>query len=157
MDKATKRIASEIKRFRDDPPPYVRDLHVDESNSLVLFFLIDGPADTPFESGEYVMQIDLPKEYPWKAPHLKFLTPNGRFLVNKSICVAGVTSQHANDWTPQQTLMTILVSIISFMTEDSDLHLGAERSTDSEKRRLASISKNYNIRHGYDKMFESSI
>lgn len=154
MDKATKRMASEIKRFRDDPPPFVRKLYVDELNSHLLFFLIDGPVETPFESGEYVMQMNLPPEYPFKAPQLKFLTPNGRFTVNKSVCIAGVSAHHESEWSCQQNIMTMLIGVISFMTEDIHSHVGAERTTRAEKRRLAENSKDYNVRHGYAKMFE---
>lgn len=34
------------------------------------------------------ISIVLPTEYPIKPPHLFFITPNGRFQVNRKICLS---------------------------------------------------------------------
>ena len=34
------------------------------------------------------VQLKLPKEYPMKPPAIKMLTPNGRFQVNRRLCLS---------------------------------------------------------------------
>ena len=46
-----------------------------------------------YQGGLYHGKIIFPIEYPNKAPKLIFITPNGRFDVNKEICLS-FTSFH---------------------------------------------------------------
>lgn len=33
-----------------------------------------GPGDTPYEGGEYIVDVDVPHDYPFKPPKMKFIT-----------------------------------------------------------------------------------
>ena len=87
-------------------------------------FTIRGPPDTDFEGGIYHGRISLPPEYPLKPPSIFLLTvrphqfsllvaspfcltqahppscilqPNGRFEVNKRICLS-MSDYHPETW-----------------------------------------------------------
>ncbi len=154
MCKAIKRVAKELKKFKEDPPPFVRAVHMDESTSKDFHFLIDGPNNTSHEGGQFVLAMVIPDEYPFCPPKFKMLTPNGRFQQNDWICISGVSSHHSYDWSCSQNFGSVLVSIVSFMIDENPgLHAGMEQSSDDEKKRLASTSRAYNTRNKYDDMF----
>lgn len=44
-----------------------------------------GPPGTEFEGGLYHFRLLLPAEYPFRAPSLMCLTPNGRFELNTKV------------------------------------------------------------------------
>lgn len=62
-------------------------------------FTIRGPKGTEFEGGVYHGRILLPTEYPLKPPDIIFSTPNGRFQVEKKICLT-ISSHHPESWQP---------------------------------------------------------
>lgn len=47
---------------------------VDESNCFEWYALIPGPVDSPYEGGLFCLHIELPKQYPFRAPKIKFQT-----------------------------------------------------------------------------------
>lgn len=154
MARAFKRISSELKKFREDPPPFVRKVHVDDKNCHQFHFLVDGPSASPFEGGEYVLNMVIPAEYPFAAPRFKMLTPNGRFAPGSWICISGASSHHPENWSPSQNFCSLLVSIISFMLdENAGHHVGSVASTAQHKQHLAGESRLFNTRQGFDKFF----
>lgn len=62
-------------------------------------FTIRGPPGTEFDGGLYHGRIVLPHEYPFKPPAIMLLTPNGRFEINKKICLS-ISSYHPETWLP---------------------------------------------------------
>jgi len=82
-------------------------------------FTIRGQKGSDFEGGLYHGRIVLPPEYPFKPPHISFLTvctnsshtfiilvvlmyslkPNGRFEVGKKICLS-ISAYHPEEWQP---------------------------------------------------------
>jgi ubiquitin-protein ligase len=48
--------------------------------------MIEGPDDTPYVGGRFILQMLLPPDYPMKPPSLIMLTPTGRFAVGEKIC-----------------------------------------------------------------------
>lgn len=149
------RIAKELKRFRQDPPPHVLKAHVRDSDQRVLHFLVAGPAGSDFEGGQYVVRMDLPETYPFAAPLFKFMTPNGRFKAGSHVCISGLSGHHMESWTPMQNFTSILVGIVSFMLELPQGELGAEVASSNTMARLARDSAAWNSQHGYDSMFDS--
>ena len=157
--KAAKRIQRELTDFKTSPPPFVPKMAVDETNMRHLYFLIEGPTDSPFAGGEYVLRVELPNDYPMSAPVLRMMTPSGRFVVDKSICTT-FTHYHPELWSPTYNFTNIMVSFVSFML-DTLAHdggaatgVGSMHSSDDDKRSLALESKDWNKKHGYYAKFE---
>ncbi|KAG5929958.1 hypothetical protein E4U42_003612 [Claviceps africana] len=71
---------------------------------------ITGPPDTPYAGGTFVIKIDIPDNYPFKSPSMKFETkiwhPNVSSQTG-AICLDTLGS----GWSPVQTIKTALLSI----------------------------------------------
>lgn len=74
-------------------------------------FTVRGPDDTPFAGGIYHGRILLPTEYPFKPPSIILLTPNGRFEVNKKICLS-ISAYHPEYWRPSWSSVCIVYCVI---------------------------------------------
>ncbi|KAG9004407.1 hypothetical protein FRB90_010931 [Tulasnella sp. 427] len=81
-DPAVKRIMSEARELRQDDSTEYSAGPLEE-DIFEWHCTIRGPADTEFQGGLYHCRISLPSEYPFKAPSIMVLTPNGRFELNK--------------------------------------------------------------------------
>ena len=154
--KAAKRIQRELTDFKMSPPPFVPKMAVDEVNMRHLYFLIEGPSDSPYIGGEYVLRVELPNDYPMSAPVLRMLTPSGRFEVDKAICTT-FTHFHPESWSPTYNFTNILVSFVSFMLETQGqgmaLSIGGTFATEDAKKEFALASKKWNMQKGYDAKF----
>lgn len=117
-----------------------------------------------FFAGEYLFEIILSPRYPLSPPDFFFLTPNGRFKVNSSICFSN-SSYHPDSWSPSWTIRHMLIGLLSFFleegksedgTEISELEIKKERnfstgvghisrSTSQQIKDFAAQSKAYNL------------
>jgi ubiquitin-protein ligase len=106
-----------------------------------------GPKESAYEEGAYAISIIIPKEYPNRPPHMKFITkiyhPN--IGSDGSICLDILK----DNWRPIYTLRTILMSIISLLSDpnpDSPLNGEAAKafkdslkSTDARRKYLKKV------------------
>jgi ubiquitin-conjugating enzyme E2 J2 len=99
------------------------------------YYLIFGLKDCLYEDGFYMGRIIFPKEYPMKPPGIEMITPNGRFAVNKRICMS-MSDYHPETWNPAWHTETIIVGLISFMLSE-ERTTGCVNSTDEQKRAFA--------------------
>ena len=74
-----------------------------------------GPHDSSYENGIFKMLIRFNDEYPVKAPSIKFLTPmfHPNIYRDGKICIDILQGE----WSPSQTVQTILLSIMSLLTD----------------------------------------
>lgn len=78
----------------------------DESQMLDFFVKFDGPADTPYEGGQWKVHVTLPPEYPYKSPSIGF--KNRLFHPNVddhsgSVCLDVINQT----WSPMYNLVNI--------------------------------------------------
>ena len=95
---AVRRIMKEIAELNANPSELFVCAAL-EDNIFEWHFTIFPPADTDFAGGRFHGKIMLPTDYPFKAPDIYFFTPNGRFELNKKICLS-VTGYHQETWSP---------------------------------------------------------
>lgn len=73
-----------------------------------------GPKDTVYEGGTFIVDIEIPGDYPFKPPKMKFLTklwhPNVSSQTG-AICLDILK----NEWTPALTIRTALISLQALM------------------------------------------
>merc|ERR1712159_560605 len=124
------RLTSELKAFRADPPPLAPLVHVSEKDILDWHILLEGPPSSPYEGGWYVMRIKFTPAYPYEAPAVMMLTPNGRFAENQSVCT---TESLQESWNPAWNATTLTIWFLSFMTTKEHTIFGV-RTTDEQKR-----------------------
>ena len=102
-----KRISGEIKNFNKNKPDNIT-IYPNPDNILEIYFLIVGEEYSAFKDGEYICKLKHDPQYPLKAPDYYVLTPNGRFEINKKICLTN-SAYHQSSWAPAAwNLLTLL-------------------------------------------------
>lgn len=110
-----------------------------DDNMFEWHFTIRGPEDSDFAGGIYHGKIHLPNDYPFKPPDILLLTPNGRFEINKKICLS-MSGYHPENWQPCWSLRTVLVAMRAFMPTPGAGAIGALDYPPPARRRLAKQS-----------------
>ena len=111
---ALRRINKEIVDLKSDPPsncsagPIGSDIYQWEA-------VILGPEDSPYTGGVFKFRIQFPVDYPFKPPHIQFLTKIYHPNINSSgmICLDILKGQ----WSPALTISKVLLSICSLLTD----------------------------------------
>ncbi|KTF84857.1 hypothetical protein cypCar_00024323 [Cyprinus carpio] len=83
-------------------------------------FVIRGPEKTPYKGGYYHGKLIFPQEFPFKPPGIYMLTPNGRFMCNRRLCLS-ISDFHPDTWNPAWSVSTILTALLSFMKRQLSL------------------------------------
>ena len=144
-----KRISKEIIMYKKDNFKFPNlILRYKEDDLLKWYFIVYDLKDTVFENGVYFGKISLPNEYPLRPPDFVFITPNGRFQVDKKICTT-FSGYHQETYTSTWNILTMMEGMISFMTDnDPDRGVGSVESTLEEKKSLANSSLDWNLKNG---------
>jgi ubiquitin-protein ligase len=142
-----KRINGDFKKFTEENPSHF-DVYPNPENILEIYFLLVGREKTNYEGGLYIGKIVHSPEYPRKAPDYYVYTPNGRFEINKKICLTN-SAYHQADWAPAAwNLITLLEGFASVwhsdIPEDKVGISHISNTSSSELKRLAQESINFN-------------
>ncbi|KAK2716885.1 hypothetical protein QYM36_007134 [Artemia franciscana] len=138
-------IQRDLANFKKDPVPHI-EVELLDSNILECHFIFKGTENSLYAGGYYHGKIVFPRNYPSKPPAIYMITPNGRFPVNRSICLVSISHEHPSEWWPKRTLSSMLVSIFSFMLDyDNWIHLGGLRTSKTEKKKFAAASLEFNL------------
>lgn len=140
----TKRVTRDLQLIKKKPIDNVK-IYVSDNDLSKWYFKFNGDNDTSYKNGEYIGLITLPKEYPFKAPTFKMLTPSGRFEINKTICMSN-SHFHPEEWSPMWTLSQLLIGFVSLFDDDLESHIGIShiKTTPEKKKKMAIKSKEYN-------------
>eukprot|EP00088_Acartia_fossae_P064368 TRINITY_DN791_c0_g1_i1.p1 TRINITY_DN791_c0_g1~~TRINITY_DN791_c0_g1_i1.p1 ORF type:complete len:218 (-),score=12.42 TRINITY_DN791_c0_g1_i1:551-1204(-) len=139
---AVSRLRQDYIKIKKDPVPYIVAEPL-PSNLLVWHYVVTGPEDSPYKGGMYHGKLVFPREFPFKPPSIYMITPNGRFEINKRLCLS-ISDYHPDTWNPSWSVSTILTGLLSFMLETTPT-LGSIESPDREKRKLAFNSVEHNL------------
>jgi ubiquitin-protein ligase len=146
---AFKRINKDYEHFQKENPSFV-DILPNKDNILEIYFLLFGEIGTPYEGGQYIGKIVHSPEYPLKAPDYYMLTPNGRFEINKRICLTN-SSFHPETWAPVWNLVALLQGLNSVWhsnIKEDKIGVGHIYDNPIDKLKLyADSSIKYNIEH----------
>ncbi|KAL8943793.1 MAG: hypothetical protein Q9211_000836 [Gyalolechia sp. 1 TL-2023] len=136
-----KRILKEATELRNNPDTtlYAAPL---ESNLFEWHFTLQGPPSTPYASGIYHGRIILPPTYPLRPPSFRFLTPSGRFEVNREICLS-ISGHHEETWQPAWGIRTALWALRAFMEGGAKGQVGGMEMGEEERKRLAAESRSW--------------
>jgi len=108
------------------------------------FFLIRGPDDSDYKNGWYLGKLVLSENYPTTPVDFYMLTPNGRFLTDKKICLT-ISSFHSDQWSPIWSIQKILGAFLTIMTSDFDTGISHIKETPYERKLKAEHSLKFNI------------
>ncbi|KAF9216654.1 hypothetical protein BGZ59_008687 [Podila verticillata] len=126
--------SSAVKRIMQEARELVQEPSTDFSASPL------EAKDTEFEGGLYHGRILLPNNYPFAPPSLMFLTPNGRFELNKKVCLS-ITGYHPEYWQPAWGIRTVLVAVMGFLPTESKGAIGGLDTSVEARKALALRSK----------------
>ncbi|KAK9454668.1 ubiquitin-conjugating enzyme/RWD-like protein [Dipodascopsis uninucleata] len=134
-----RRIAKEMADVRADPQSGIRLEFVSESDISHLNGYFMGPPGTPYEGGLYKVDIDIPADYPFKPPKMKFETKV--YHPNISSQTGAICLDILKDtWSPVLTLKASLISLQSLLT-----------SPEPNNPQDAEVAKHYlSDRNGFD-------
>ncbi|KAK1990255.1 ubiquitin-conjugating enzyme [Colletotrichum falcatum] len=115
---ASKRIAKELTEITASPPEGMTISLARDADLHTWHVTIAGPENSPYAGGRFAVVVDLPREYPFKAPVVKFATriyhPN---ITNDSagnICMGMLKSEN---WKPATKLAAVLEALRSLLAE----------------------------------------
>ncbi|TGZ72942.1 hypothetical protein CRM22_001785 [Opisthorchis felineus] len=118
------RITKDLRTIYSDPAPGIV-VAPDEADLTKVHALITGPFDTPYEGGFFLFLIRFPPEYPLKPPRVKLMTTgngtvrfNPNLYKNGKVCLSILGTWTGPEWTPAQSLWSVLVSIQSLMNDE---------------------------------------
>ncbi|RMZ77689.1 hypothetical protein DV738_g4319, partial [Chaetothyriales sp. CBS 135597] len=107
------------------------------------FTLLGPPSPSPYAGGLYHGRITLPPQYPLKPPNFRFLTPSGRFEVNREICLS-ISGFHEETWMPAWGIRTALTALRTFMAEQGTAgQVGGLEASVEVRRRMAEQSRDW--------------
>lgn len=142
------RILNELKKIKESPPGNcsagpVSDDDIDHWNGTII-----GPSDSPFEGGIFKVEISFPKEYPYKAPYIKFLTPIYHPNVDKNgmICLDILKGQ----WSPALDITKVLISLCSLLVDpnpDDPLWTEPANLIRSNPEEYARVAREWTVEH----------
>lgn len=138
---AVRRITRELKEIDESPSKHWTASPVADD----LFewqFAVRGPPGTDFEGGIYTGRLVLPVNYPFAPPSITMLTPNGRWEINKKICLSN-TSYHAELWQPAWGIRTMMEALRSHFPVPGDGAIGAIDWPSDLRKRLAKESLDF--------------
>ena len=144
---ALKRITADIQNIKrsnlEQENIYVS---VNDDNLFNFQALIIGPEtkDSPYQYGFYLFDIDVPKNYPFEPPKVKFMTLDGKTRFNPNlykcgkVCLSVLNTWSGPGWTSAHTLTSVLVVLQSLLHEHPIQNEPGYEKEDGIK------SKNYN-------------
>ncbi|KHJ34968.1 putative ubiquitin conjugating enzyme [Erysiphe necator] len=110
-----RRIAKELIDIQEDAESNIHAQPVDGADYTHLEASFTGPPDTPYEGGTYIVDIKIPNEYPFRPPHMRFITkiwhPNISSQTG-AICLDTLGSA----WSPVLTIKSALLSLQSLLS-----------------------------------------
>ncbi|KMP07677.1 ubiquitin-conjugating enzyme E2 N [Coccidioides immitis RMSCC 2394] len=104
-----KRIAKELGELTKAPPPGIQVSLADEADLYKWEIHMQGPDDSPYKGGTFVLNLVLPPEYPFKPPTVSFTTkiyhPNVTNDGKGTVCLEML---RADEWKPSTKLQSVL-------------------------------------------------
>ncbi|PQE28373.1 ubiquitin-conjugating enzyme protein [Rutstroemia sp. NJR-2017a BBW] len=137
-----KRIMKEAAELSNSPSPDYTASPASDTNLFDWHFTLRGPPSSPFADGIYHGRIVLPPQYPLRPPSFRFLTPSGRFEVNREICLS-ISGHHEETWQPAWGIRTALVALRAFMESNPAGQLGGVDASESVRKRMAGESRGW--------------
>ncbi|GFF83690.1 ubiquitin-conjugating enzyme E2 J1 [Aspergillus udagawae] len=138
-----RRLLKEASELASHPSPHFTAHPVSDSNLYDWHFTLAGPPPpSPYAGGIYHGRIVLPPTYPLRPPSFRFLTPSGRFEVNREICLS-ISGHHEETWQPAWGIRTALLALRTFMDADAKGQVGGLDVDVSVRRQYAAESRGW--------------
>ncbi|CAG8903589.1 unnamed protein product [Penicillium egyptiacum] len=144
---SARRLLKESSDLHKNPSPYFTAAPISDTNLHDWHFTLAGPpSPSPYAQGLYHGRITFPATYPLRPPSFRFLTPSGRFEVNREICLS-ISGHHEETWQPAWGVRTALLGIRSeIFSSESQGQVGGMEGSDELRREYARLSLEWSCR-----------
>ena len=109
---ADSRIEREIEEIYLDPPDNVSAGPIKDDDKYHWEAVITGPEETDYKDGVFLLDITIPKEYPYKTPHCVFKTKIWHPNIDPDSGEICITILKNENWNPSMTISNVLLSIM---------------------------------------------
>jgi ubiquitin-protein ligase len=141
-----KRLGKEIQLYQKDNFIFPNLILKPTDELSVWYFIVYDLKDTEYEEGIYLGKVLIPAKYPLSPPDFQFLTPSGRFDINKKLCTS-FSGYHKELYSASWNISAMCCGLISFLTDDSSKEaskgIGSINSTSEYKKKIAKESRDY--------------
>ena len=103
-----------LQRITTNPTPGI-SAHLKEENLYEWEAAIEGPSDSPYEGGTFLLDMIFSEDYPFKPPKVTFRTKVYHCNINSEGWISLDTLYE--NWTPVFTVDKLLLSIQALLTE----------------------------------------
>ena len=133
-NRKTKRILSELKELEKSYDLFSNKgvhYHYNEENINIIYIMIIGSKDTPYENGFYFFKLEYPDNYPMTPPKMNYCTQgilplplygknensyfnvrfNPNLYTNEKICLSMLNTWMGPGWVPTNTITNIIFNI----------------------------------------------
>ncbi|CDU23274.1 probable UBC5-E2 ubiquitin-conjugating enzyme [Sporisorium scitamineum] len=112
---SSKRIGKELADLTKEPVDGIT-VEPKEDNIYKWTAKLQGPANSPYAGGTFLVDMDFPIEYPFKSPKVRFNTRIYHPNIDEggNLCVGIIKSEA---WKPSTKAVTILLSILQLLEE----------------------------------------
>lgn len=138
------RLMKELKVIKGSPEMFI---DVDDNNMKTFEVMFFGPPDSCFENGVFVFEFNMPDNYPFDVPKVKFITGgliNARIHPNLykegKVCLSILNTWGSNEWSPLLTIEKIILTIKGLLDNNPIAH---EPSFEKSKDKGYSIYSQY--------------
>jgi len=139
-----KRINNEIKKLIASKEELEKQgifVSVDEDNIKVIYVVIFGAEQTPYEFCPFFFKLEIPETYPHTSPKGTFITSDGQtrfnpnLYVNGKICLSILGTWQGPGWSSIMNITTVIMSILGLVMNEYPLinEPGYETSSEIEK------------------------
>lgn len=151
---ALKRILKEYRDIITDPRPGVFAF-MSADNNRFWKLVIQGPEDSPYAGGFFMLSVQFPETYPFKPPTVRFVTPVYHCNINGdgNICLDVLK----NSWSPALTaskVATTLQLLLEHPNPDDALDAFKAQVYLTEKDRYLKEAKDFTARHASKSLAE---
>ena len=110
---ATKRIQKELQDIIEEP-----DLQLNLVGDSMNKFAgqIYGPPGTPYEGGTYQLSFEIPSNYPFSPPKVKFITKVWHPNISSETGAICLEFLKGGTWSPSLTLRTVMLSFQALLS-----------------------------------------
>ncbi|CAM9220216.1 unnamed protein product [Ectocarpus fasciculatus] len=148
-----KRVMKEYHDFMSNPVPGWQSFVSSTNLCNWKLFLTD--CSTPYEGGAWFLTVEFPRDYPFKPPKIRFVTPIYHCNVNSdgAICLDILK----DSWTPALTISKVMLSISALLTEpnpDDPLDVCKAQIYKDDRARYLSEAKEWTQRNANASIIE---
>lgn len=139
-----KRFNNEKKLLENAPLGYIT-AYPKEDNPLIWYILVVGQKGSHYEGGHFIGEIHHSPKYPAEPPDYIMRTPNGRYEIDKKICLSN-SGYHKGEWSSTWNIHTILIAFYSIWLDDKEHGISHITRSKEERLKYARESIDFNMK-----------